>query len=565
MTFPRSLSLALVLLSVAGAPSRAEAQDGGCLGGTVGRVEVRNHSLFAPEDVEGHRFSWALGFANWVHYRTRAGFIRKELLLAEGDCFDETALAESERMLRDLNFIARVETSAERAPDSTWVIQVETWDEWTTQLSVDFDVESEFQFLGFSVTEKNLAGRGLRLSFRYRDFRERNDRFLTLTTGRFLGTRANAAISAGTTRTGHYVRQELSYPFVSEAGRLSLDSRIQVEDREYSYLTGDREGISHVLFPLKDVQGWVRIARRWGEPGALWLLGGEVTLLHRTVVASPRMVIRRDFDAVVPAPDSLAARLAAQDRPDSYVRTGVTAGVRRLRFTTARGLDRVTGEQNVALGSELMLTLGRTLGTWGTSGTDTYGRLDGFVGAARKGVTTTADFWAEGRLLDSEPGGISRWRDLAVSGQALAYLQPGGSAKHTFVALVRVNARRNVDQPYQMALGGEAGVRSYREDEVPTGSTFVASAEHRVNLSLFRPTMDLGLTVFGDVGRGWASNVPFGLDTGWRRAAGTGLRIGFPAGTGSVTRLELAWPVGGPDAGRSPVLRTYWSVTPTSR
>ena len=86
-------------------------------------------------------------------------------------------------------------------------------------------------------------GRGLRLSFRYRDFRERNDRFLTLTTGRFLGTRANAAISAGTTRTGNYLRQELSYPFVSEAGRFSLDTRLQVEDREYSYLTGDREGI----------------------------------------------------------------------------------------------------------------------------------------------------------------------------------------------------------------------------------------------------------------------------------------------------------------------------------
>lgn len=36
-------------------------------------------------------------------------------------------------------------------------------------------------------------------------------------------------------------------------------------------------------------------------------------------------------------------------------------------------------------------------------------------------------------------------------------------------------------------------------------------------------------------------------------------------GGGSVIHIELAWPVGGPDAGRSPVPRTYGSPALTSR
>jgi hypothetical protein len=560
------LVLVLALALGAGAPPAvAQPADGTCATGVVSKIVVRNHSLFAPEDTDGRRFEWAMDFVNFMHIRTREGFLRKELLLAEGDCYDAHALSESARLIRDLDFIARIETSAEQLPDSTWSIHVETWDEWTTQLGVDFDVESNFQFKGFYVTEKNLVGRGMRLTFRYRDFRERNDRFLTLSSGRFLGTRANASIGAGTTRTGNFARAELAYPFVSEAGRFQLESRLQGEDKEYSFLTGNHDDISHVLLPMEEVQGWLRLARRWGQPGGLTLLGTELLLLHREVPTVPSMVVRGDFHGAVAAPDSLAARLTGQDHPDSYVRLGLTGGIRRLRFTTAQGLDRVTGVQNVALGSELLLTVGRTLTAFGSDVNDTYGRLDGFAGTAFGDVTATAALRGEARLVDSAPQGVSPWRDLSLFGSFQTYFQPGGSPFQTLVTGLRFTAVDNMDQPYQSALGGEFGVRSYRDDEVPVGSSFVAYAEHRLNLALFKPTLDLGLVVFGDVGQGWASSVPFGVDTGWRKAVGFGIRIGAPAGTGSITRVEIAWPVGGPDRGRSPMLRTYWSPTPTSR
>lgn len=556
-----------------GVGSEVEAQNGGASSApvetptcrAVSRIDVRNHSLFAPEDIEDHRFEWALGFANWVHVRTRAGYLRRELLVGEGRCYDPATLEESVRLIRDLNFIARVEATSRQLPDSTWAVHLETWDEWTTQVGLDFDVENEFQFKGFFVTEKNLLGRGLRLSFRYRNFREQNDRNLGLSTGRFLGTRANASVAAGTTRTGSFFRQEILYPFVSEAGRFSLETRFQYEDREHSYLTGDHGSVSHVLLPLTDVEGRIRVGRRYGVPGALTQLGAEVEWLHRDVAGAARQVFQGDFEGAASASDSLAARLSSQDQPWSHVRAGATVGVRRLRFTTATGLDRVSGEQNVALGSEARLTVGRALATWGTSPAYSYARAEGFVSGLRGPLLANASVRAEAWRVDSVEDGTSPWRELTLRGRALLYVQPGPGTTNTFVTGLNVNVRDNVDQPYQVALGGEEGVRSYREDEVPTQSTVVAFVEHRVNLPWFRPALDLGLAVFGDVGRGWAGTTPFGIDTGWRQAVGAGLRLGFPAGTGSVTRIELAWPVGGPDAGRGPVFRTYWSPAPTSR
>ena len=564
----RGLIVALSLAAMGG-PSRAAAQNASppspaCGAGTLSRVEIRNHSLFAPEELRERSFSWALGTVNRVHIRTRSDYVRNELLVAEGECYDPDALDASVRNLRDLDFIARAEAQSWRMQDSTWAVRVETWDEWSTQVGVDFDVENEIQFKGFNIAEKNALGRGLRASFRYRSFRERNDKSFTLATKRFLGTRAQALVAAGTTRTGSFLRQDLNQPFVSEASRFQYLSRIQYEDREHAYLTGNRQGITHVLLPLTDRTAVVRSERRFGVPGSLFMVGAELDVLRRTVSGPVRQVVSRDFRDATTAPDSLVERLGRYAAPDSRARLGVAFGLRRLTFTTATGLDLISGVQNVALGSELVVTVGRTFATWGTSSAASYGRVEGFVAGASGPWIANAAVTAEGVRLDSYAG-ASRLRDLQLRGRALLYLQPPSVPAYTLAAGVRFNLRRNNDQPWQLALGGEEGVRGYRDDELPTSSTVVAFAEERINLPWFRPAVDLGLIAFGDLGRGWAADTPFGLDTGWRAAVGGGIRIGFPAGTGTVTRIELGWPIGPSAQGRGPVLRTFWSPVQTRR
>ena len=554
-----------VAVSATARPAPIAAQVGSCQQGRLSRIEIRNNSLFAPEDIGARRFSWALSVVNSIHLRTRADYLRNQMLLDEGECFDAEALAASIRNIRELSFIARVEADSRQEADSSWVVELETWDEWSTGAGVYFDVESEFQFQGFYVTETNALGRGLRLSFRYRKFRERNDRSVTLASTRFLGSRARASLAAGATRTGTFFRQELAYPFLSESGRLRLQSNLQYEDREQSYFTGFDEGLTNVLFPFTDRRVSLLARRRYGVPGALTVVGGEVEVLRRTVSGPAQEVMQDDFETPTTASDSVVALLTPQATPNSYVRLGVTLGLRRIRFTSTVGLDLVSGVQDVALGTELTLTVGRTLGTWGTSVADTYGWFEGFASGQLGPALVNANVRGEGRYLDSSESGISRWRDMRLRGRGLLYLRPPGSTTQTFLTGVRFNVRSNVDQPYQVVLGGEEGVRGYRDVDLPTSSTLVGFVEERVNLPWLRPAVDLGLTVFADYGRGWAGDIPFGQDTGWRGAIGGGLRLGFPAGTGSVTRVEVAWPVGGAGQGRGPVLRTYWSPIETNR
>ena len=67
--------------------------------------------------------------------------------------------------------------------------------------------------------------------------------------------------------------------------------------------------------------------------------------------------------------------------------------------------------------------------------------------------------------------------------------------------------------------------------------------------------MDLGMTVFADVGSLWAGDVPFGEDTGSLVTGGAGLRLGFPGGTRAVTSIVVAFPLNGSDAFSQPTFR----------
>ena len=78
-------------------------------------------------------------------------------------------------------------------------------------------------------------------------------------------------------------------------------------------------------------------------------------------------------------------------------------------------------------------------------------------------------------------------------------------------------------------------------------------AENRIVFPWPTDTADLGMTFFGDLGRVWAGEAPYGVNSGWQAAVGVGLRIGLPNGTRNVWRTDLAFPING--AGKGPVFR----------
>ena len=535
-----------------------------CVSGTIKRIDVVNHSLFSPAELADRRFAWALHVVNRAHIRTREAYIRRALLVSDGACYDREAVAASERNLRDLNFIARAEAVALQLPDSTWTIRVETWDEWSLHVGLGVDPDRQYRYTGFGLDDDNLLGLGVVLGYWTERNLQRDDVRWSLGTTRVLGTRTVASASGGTTRTGQFFRQTIGHPFYSEASAYSIQASLEYEDGELSWRTGAYDGLSNVTLPVGDRRGSMVARRRIGVPGQLSVFGLELHTLVRTGSGRPQQVIGGRFSSAVPAADSLVAELGGFRAPRSFARAGATVGLRRLRFTQAKGLDLISSTQNVALGSELLVTVGRTLATWGTAPTDSYTWIEAFGADTAGPLLGTASFRADASLSDAAVHGQSRWRDLRLSGRALLYVSRRTGAPLTFVTGARFDLRTNTDEAWQSSLGGETALRGYRTDEVPTGSNVVLFAEQRINLPIIHPAFDLGFAGFTEAGRGWRSGIPFAINTGWRTDVGAAVRIGFPAGTGAVARFEVARPVG-PDRGRGGTFRIYWSSTFTSR
>ena len=518
---------------------------------------VASNSLFRADELVGRWFSAPLSFANRVRIRTRERFVRDLLHVREGDCLDDEPIAASLRNLRALEFIARAEAAVVAREDSTAELRISVWDAWSTSLGLTASVENGVQLQGLSVAERNLFGRGLKAAVHFYDYRERRDAGADVRAARVFGTDATAHIRGGSTRTGHYGGVGLSQPFRSERSRNFLDAAFWYEDREHGWATG-QSNVTRVLLPVADRRAQLTAYRRHGLPGQLSLIGGELSLVHRTVAGPARAVSNGDFDLAPAASASLATELGRQAAPPSAIQVGGSIGSRRIRYVEAVGLDLVHGVQDVATGSDVVATVGRAVGTFNSGPFYSYGWVDAYTGLHRGRWTAVSRLRIGGRHLDSRRSASdrSRWRDIQVDGNGQVTLTIPGVVQQAVVVATTIKSFGHADQFSQTVLSGYGAIRGYENDRLPVARFVLVTLEHRANPPVVHPALGVGTTLFFDAGRGWAGDIPFGMHTGWRAAFGSGLRFGIPARSGANARVELAWPIASGSLGR-PIIRTY--------
>ncbi len=187
----------LTLLAFLGISSATALAGQTCPQGEVSSIVINVHSIFDTDpSAESGALPWFYNLANGIHADTNEDFLRRELLLEVGECFDPFLVEESERLLRQLHFIARVELAVVRQPDGSVQVVFDTWDQWTLQFDPHFRFEEGFEFNGIDLAERNLFGRGMTLRGFYRENRERlavGGRFSTI---RLFGTRVGAVLEA---------------------------------------------------------------------------------------------------------------------------------------------------------------------------------------------------------------------------------------------------------------------------------------------------------------------------------------------------------------------------------
>ena len=200
-------------------------------------------------------------------------------------------------------------------PDGSRHVVVDTQDEWTTRVNLGVNVDAGVHVETLSLTEDDLAGRGIGATLFYHQRQERKDAGVRLDFPRVVGTRTNALLAAGRTRVGTFRMEGLSYPFVGELGHVAWRQTYSRSDELFPYAVGFGQPWSHVLLPYVAERFEVSAAKRFGRPGDLTLVGLSVSrdrLDFNGFPASLEIARNGNFDAREPAPDSLDGVVARQ-------------------------------------------------------------------------------------------------------------------------------------------------------------------------------------------------------------------------------------------------------------
>ncbi len=533
-----------------------------CPQGEVSSIVVNVHSVFDTDPTtQGGALPWFYNLANGIHADTNEGFLRRELLLEVGECFDSFLMDESERLVRQLHFIDRVEVATAQQPDGSVQVVFDTWDRWTLNVDPRFRFEEGFEFNGINLAERNLLGRGMTLRAFYLENRERLAVGGRFSTTRLFGTRAGAVLEASRTRAGRTLQQGFSYPFVGEVGRFAgVQSFLDQEDL-FSYTLPTGGPYTHVVQPFAQRSSEITGARRFGTPGRLTIIGGGLSRErweYTTFDEGAEVVTDRDFQDAEPAPPEISAMLNPQIRNYSATRVNLVFAQRNLSFARRNGLDLLVSEQDIPVGGEVALMIGRTLSFLDANSaiedSDYFGRIRLFGGLAPGRWVLASAISLEGRRTLG--GAESGWTDILGEFDIYSYWRASENSRHTLFARVSGAGGWSATGPFQLTLGGSDGLRGYSRDDLPGGRRLIATVEDRIFFgSPGDGFADLGMTIFADVGSIWEGDVPFGADTGYLVTGGAGLRLGFPGGRRNVARIDIAFPLNGSDAFSQPKFR----------
>jgi hypothetical protein len=544
---------ALLLLVLLAAPLPAQTPPAGppappepCPSGEISYVYIDNSSIFDLSDpgLDG-RFGWAYRLANRLHIRTREWVIRRELLFGPGSCYDPFLLNETERLLRSYDFLARVDVFPVAQPDGSYHVIVATRDDWSTRLDVRFGSSDGFGLEGVRIAEDNILGTGQSVGLFYFEHEATRDYGISYFTPQLFGTRWDLTSELARTRAGTGVHQEIAYPFVGEVGRWAGRQSFRREDQFFEYVVGDAPltDTSHVIMPVREQSFDLAVIRRVGHRGNMALIGTALSYQQLSYPGLIQVAAGGDFDRLEPAPDSLARPLLQQRSSLGNLRAFALVGHRNVWWVRRQGLDSMRGQEDVRLGAEAVLALGRSLPSIEVDD-DLYAMLGLYTAFELGDLLVVTRGRGDARRDLGAVAGVNEWQDVYGEAELLGYLQTRMLPRQTLFMRAALAGGWHTRTPFQLTLGGVHGLRGYGRERMPGGRRLVLTLEDRFFIGWpFASVFDLGGTVFADAGRIWGGDAPFGVDSGWRASIGTGLRVSFPAGSRSTYRVDVAWPL----------------------
>ncbi|NOT34404.1 MAG: BamA/TamA family outer membrane protein [Candidatus Eisenbacteria bacterium] len=508
------------------------ADSAGLDGIPIRRVEVTARNVFDP--LPHGVLRPIAGLANHLHIRTRASTIRRDLLFAAGERWNEQRARESLRLLRARQIFVPVSLVRQRVNDSLEV-RVETRDIWSTVL--DFSLESGGGSTSgeFGVAERNLFGRGQSLAFSYREDPLRVTRSVSFSDPALGGTRLRVSAFARDESNGSGHGLELAVPFWAEDARWTGGVRWE---RGTTLARLYRDDIETAVFDRRDES-----TELWGGLGES--RGGVVSRL----IARFRAQDRRFGPTRVVAPVVDEAFLGGEEN-ERIRRLSIEASWWRPRFVERRGIEQLSGIEDVDLGTRVVFEAGVSPRGLGGSRDEGLVRM-----SAASALSAAGGAFALGRAEASwRPDPRARDAVLRLRLRAVVPAHERGAFVFAALGVLGFDTPRD----FQILLGGLDGLRAFPAQALAGTRVWRFNAERRWTMARDAfGIATLGAAVFYDAGHAWGAGSG---DAGWHHDAGLGVRMALPGASPSqIVRVDLAWPIEPLDRGRRETVLSFGS------
>ena len=498
-----------------------------CEGAVIRRIEVRCLDIFDPIPPGG--FGGFYRLTNKLHVRTRESTVRSQLLIANGHVWTADRVIESQRLLRDLEFMGP-EVIRSRLVDDSVDVLVVTHDQWTTQPELNLERGGGRTYGSVGFTERNLVGLGVGVSFALRDEPTGRSRTLELNGRRLFGTQLESSFKAGTGRGGISNGIFLRDPFRSLDDTRSWTAGLSRSSADQLLF---RRGSVAARFPFRHEQAQIEygIGKRFTD-GLVRRFTFGVTLDDR----------RYGFTVpVVGIPPSFPA--GEEELKLRWISSRVVFW--KPHFIERRGIELFDPVEDFDVGSLVSMEGGFVMRALGSTADEGLARLRFEAGRETRkfGFGTL-----RGRVSTRIRGGP---RETLARIEGRWVQQPARDV--AFVVAGLGEAADRAPRDVQFIVGGLNGLRAYPVQAMSGTQLWRFNAETRwVAARDVRELASIGGAVFVDAARAWD---PDGDREAWHHAAGFGLRLSFPhASLHQVARFDVAFPLSpSRDGKRDPV------------
>lgn len=502
--------------AAAGLPPAAELEASGAV---IGRVIIEKHNVFDLSDPEEN--NWLYRLANRWHIVTRDRIIEQQLLFRKGDAFSERLIEESERLLRQNNYLYDAKITPVAYSDGVVDIRVWTRDVWTLMPGLSLSRTGGENRTRVELSEQNLLGLGVRTRVSYVDDVDRESLGFEYSDNHLGDTWTTLFFKFEDNSDGGAIYFNLVRPFYALDTRWSAGTRNLDEEKEVSFYDLGNEAAEY------REQSSTHSAF-WG-----WSAGLEDGWTRRWTAGV--IYDDRDFS---PVPMGQLPPLVPADRQLIYPFLGFE--LIEDDFETASNRDQIERTEDFFMGTRAAASLGlasesvgsdRDAWIWSLSASKGFGSI--------RGKALLLSSWAGGRLESGDS------KNTKVAANVRYYNQIND--KRLFFATLEGVWGNDLDLDNLVDLGGDTGLRGYPL-RYQTGETkLLLTAEQRYftdwyPFRLFR----VGGAIFADIGRTWGDNPVGGPPLGWLKDVGVGLRLGPTRSSGrDVIHIDIAFPLDG--------------------